>query len=148
MRTQSSFCLLSMLALLATLRVQADAPPQHYTVQAGTVRDNATQLTWQQATDNNKRTWSEAVAYCMQLQLSGTGWRLPTLKELLTVVDPARTTAPVIDSKAFPGMPADTFWSSNSFASDTNYAWTIDFRFGNSAKDHAKSAGAYVKCVR
>ena len=146
MRTHSGLWL--AVALLATTHAYADAPPQHYTAQAGTVRDNATQLTWQQATDTTKRTWSEAAAYCMQLQLAGTGWRLPTLKELLTVVDPARTTAPVIDSKVFPGTPADTFWSSNSFVVDANYAWTIDFRLGNSAKDHAKSAGAYVKCVR
>jgi hypothetical protein len=134
--------------LLAGLPSQADAPPQHYTAQAGTVRDNATQLTWQQATDATKRSWNDATMYCAQLQLSGTGWRVPTLKELLTLVDPARSTAPVIDSKLFPGTPADTFWSANSFVADANYAWTIDFRFGNSAKDHAKSTGAYVKCVR
>jgi hypothetical protein len=134
--------------LLATLGVRADAPPQHYTVQAGTVRDNSTKLTWQQASDATKRSWSDAAAYCTQLQLDGMGWRVPTLKELLTLVDPARTTAPVIDSKVFPGAPADTFWSANSYASDVNYAWTIDFRFGNSAKDHAKSASAYVRCVR
>lgn len=146
MRTRSGFWF--AISLLVAAHAQADAPPQHYTAQAGTVRDNATQLTWQQATDMTKRTWSEAATYCMQLQLAGTGWRLPTLKELLTVVDPASTTAPVIDSKAFPGTPADTYWSSNSWMGDVNYAWTIDFRLGNSAKDHAKSTGAYVKCVR
>ena len=140
--------LLLCILVLATQRAQADAPPQRYTVQAGTVRDNATQLTWQQTSDATKRSWSDAAAYCTQLQLSGTGWRVPTLKELLTLVDPARTTAPVIDSKVFPGAPADTFWSANSFASNVNFAWTIDFRHGNSAKDHAKSAGAYVRCVR
>ena len=145
---RSTFGLVLGILVVATLRVQADAPPQHYTVQAGTVRDNSTLLTWQQASDATKRSWSDAAAYCTQLQLAGTGWRVPTLKELLTLVDPARTTAPVIDSKVFPGAPADTFWSANSFASDVNYAWTVDFRHGNSAKDHAKSAGAYVRCVR
>ena len=137
-----------VVTMLATLRLQADAPPQHYTVRDGTVRDNNTELTWQQTSDAAQRSWSDAAAYCTQLKLAGGGWRLPTLKELLTIVDPARTTAPVIDSKVFPGTPADTFWSANSFAADTKYAWTIDFRYGNSAKDHAKSAGAYVRCVR
>ncbi|HKU39179.1 MAG TPA: DUF1566 domain-containing protein [Polyangiales bacterium] len=136
------------LATFATLRLHADAPPQHYTVYEGTVRDNSTELTWQQGSDSMRRTWSDAGVYCAQLQLVGGGWRLPTLNELLTIVDPARTTAPVIDSKAFPGTPADTFWSANGFTGDAKYAWTIDFRYGNSAKDHAKSAGAYVRCVR
>lgn len=134
--------------LLAPFRVEADAPPQHYTVKAGTVYDNSTRLTWQQETNPTKRSWSDATTYCAQLQLEGTGWRLPTLKELLTLVDPARTSPPVIDSKVFPGSSSDLYWSTTNFKMDTNFAWTVDFGMGNSARDHLKSAPASVRCVR
>lgn len=142
----ASLLLSSLLFGGAPLR--AEAPPQHYAVKDGTVRDTSTKLTRQQTIDPNKRSWGDGVRYCEELQLAGSGWRLPTLKELLTLVDPARTTWPVIDVIAFPDTPADLFWSASSFAMGASNAWTVDFHMGNSAKDHAKSTGAYARCVR
>jgi hypothetical protein len=136
------------LVLLHAQHAHADAPLRHYTVTAGTVRDNGTGLTWQQTPDPTPRSWSSADNYCKQLQLSGGGWRLPTLKELLTLVDPARTASPVIDPKAFPDAKAVIYWSSNDYVVDRTYSWTVDFGIGNSAKDHLKSATGNARCVR
>ena len=136
------------ISMCLALSVRADAPEHHYTVTTGTVRDNRTGLTWQQVSDPTPRSWSSAVNYCAQLQLSGGGWRLPTLKELLTLVDPSRSAQPVIDPKAFTDVRAETFWSVNTWVMDPTYAWTVDFRIGNSAKDHLKTATGFARCVR
>ena len=59
----------------------------------GTVSDNATGLMWQQDTardggNYDAMTWEEALAYCEALNLGGlTDWRLPTIKELRSLVD-------------------------------------------------------------
>ena len=140
--------LTTTLAVFCSSSLRADSPPQHYEVKNGTVRATSTKLTWQQTIDQTKRSWNDSSRYCQELQLAGTGWRLPTLKELLTLVDPARSTWPVIDIVAFPDTPADLFWSANSWVMDGSYGWTVDFHMGNSAKDHAKSVGGYTRCVR
>lgn len=145
---RSTLTLVLLALQTGVMSAHADAPPQHYTLGADTVRDNDTKLTWQRGGDAMQYTWVAAAAYCAQLPVAGGGWRLPSLKELLTVVDPARTTAPAIDLNAFPDAKGDIYWSSNSYVVDTTYAWTIDFRNGNSAKDHSKTAAAYVRCVR
>ena len=72
----------------------ANAPPNRYTVTnggtaTGTVYDTFTGLTWQQAVPTSTYTWSAAITYCSSntAGLPGTGWRLPKLKELQTIVD-------------------------------------------------------------
>jgi hypothetical protein len=78
--------------------------------------------------------------------LAGTGWRLPTLKELQTIVDYSQSN-PSIDSTAFPSTPADWFWSSSPVADDLAYAWAICFSGGGTDDDFITSTD-YVRCVR
>jgi hypothetical protein len=52
------------------------------------VIDQATGLEWQRRDDGKSRNWVQAHTYCRQLQLNGhTDWRLPTAKELHSIVD-------------------------------------------------------------
>ena len=54
----------------------------------GIVRDNVTGLEWQQVTAPGTYTWQQAIDYCNNLSLGGKDdWRLPTIKELSTLVD-------------------------------------------------------------
>ena len=56
-----------------------------------TVTDNVTGLIWQQEDDDVTKTWEEALAYCETLTLAGpTDWRLPDIKELMSIVDNTR----------------------------------------------------------
>ncbi len=53
-------------------------------------QDDKTGLVWQddQAVSQNEMTQEEAIAYCQKLKLDGfEDWRLPTLKEVYTIVD-------------------------------------------------------------
>ena len=72
-----------------------------YTTAGGTVYDTKTKLTWQQAISSSTYTWADAQTYCagVSMSLGGTGWRLPTLVELKTIV------------RQFAGQPIDRFGS-------------------------------------
>lgn len=58
----------------------------------GTITDNATGLTWAQADNGAGINWGEALAYCEALTLGGADdWRLPSIKELQSIVDYSRS---------------------------------------------------------
>jgi len=133
-----------VVALTASAR--ANAPAGRYTTASGTVYDTKTKLTWQQAVASVTYTWAGAKAYCAGLNLNGTGWRLPTIKELQTIVDDSQT-KPSIDTTAFPSTPADWFWSSSPLAGSSSYAWYVYFYLGYT--DYGDVFGAVnVRCVR
>ncbi len=133
---------LAMIALAA-------APPGRFVVNAaaGTVRDGTTNLTWQR-TVSGTYTWTQATTYCQGLNLGGfsTGWRLPTKKELETLVD-FRVVNPSIDVTAFPSTPLAAFWTSTPYAGSSGNAWFVNFNNGASYNDGA-SFTLSVRCVR
>ena len=143
-------------ALCATLPAQANAPPGHYTAGMGMVSDNKTTLTWQQAaptiggdSGNGEYTWSNAKSYCAALSLNGSGWRLPTVKELVSLVDVTKQ-SPCIDTSAngFPATPAAAFWSATPLASSPlSEAWGVAFTNGY-AYHEGVAAMNRVRCVR
>lgn len=58
----------------------------------GTVTDDATGLTWQQADSGKGFSWKDALAYAGSLVLGGkSDWRLPNAKELQSLVDYGRS---------------------------------------------------------
>lgn len=128
----------------------AAAPSGRYTIANDTVKDNKTGLTWQRAVPNWSYTWATAKSYCQGLNLGGysSGWRLPTKKELETLVD-RRTSNPSIDLAAFPNTPPNFFWSSTIFAGLPNRAWGVYFYRGTSWGDaDALPNASSVRCVR
>jgi len=129
----------------------AVAPPGQYAIGAGagagTVYDPRSRLTWQQAAPAATYSWADATAYCPTLDLDGKGWRLPTEKELFSLVDRSQGAAPYIDPTAFPGTPPDYFWSSTPAARWASYAWSVDFSSGETYDFDVSSAG-YLRCVR
>ena len=58
----------------------------------GTVTDRATGLTWAQADSGEGMNWQQALAYAESLTLAGhDDWRLPSAKELQSIVDYTRS---------------------------------------------------------
>jgi hypothetical protein len=111
--------------LLATaqLGAPADSPP-------GTVVDPATGLMWTRETIATDKTWSEAKAAAAAVTLGGfTDWRLPTRKELLTLVDDTRYN-PAINTDLFQ-CDSNRYWSSTVDAeSPSDCAWCVLFYHG------------------
>jgi hypothetical protein len=71
-------------------------------VSGGLVQDTLTSLVWQQQPSTTTMSLADAQTYCSS---AGSGFRLPTLKELLSIVDLTVTSGPPIDQTAFPNTP-------------------------------------------
>jgi hypothetical protein len=129
---------------------QAAAPAGHFVVMAGgIVVDTKTNLTWQQVTSATTYTWSNAGFYCSGNTpgLPGTGWRLPEIKELLSLVDDRASVAPTIDTAAFPGTQSAAYWSSTRVSTDVADSWVVYFDSG-AAEGNSLPTTNYVRCVR
>jgi hypothetical protein len=142
---------------------RASAPAGRYQLGSGTVYDVKTKLTWQQPIATTTYTWGTAStpgtaqSYCAALSTGGgTPWRVPTLRELLTLIDFASAATTLsdggpgakVDAVAFPGTPDDMpYWSSTLGSSTVTLAWCLDFSSGYTSAIAPSSPG-YVRCVR
>ena len=78
----------------------------------GTIADKATNLLWQQKDDGKPKVFKDAKKYCRKLNFAGrTDWRLPHLKELISVMDYHKF-RPAIDEAMFKEVKPDFYWSS------------------------------------
>jgi len=136
---------LGVAAALASPPSHADAPPSRYTLAAGTVVDTQTTLTWQRDDDGMLRTWSEASDYCATLPLDGGGWRLPAVKEMLSLVDTSRNN-PALDPTAFAAATNGTYWTGSAQVG-TGGKWTVYFPYGNLSWTTETDKNV-VRCVR
>ena len=125
----------------------AGAPPRRYTVSTDTVLDTKTALTWQRNVVATTYTWAGAATYCQNFNLGGMVWRLPTVKELQSLVDIRAVSPPAIDTVAFPNTPANYFWSSSPYAANTSFAWVVDFNGGDTTTNNVPPS-YQVRCVR
>lgn len=134
----------ALCSLLFSVSARADAPAGRYMAGNGTVVDTKTGLTWEQPTSTTDMVWPTANAYCIA---KGTGWRLPTIKELLSIVDFAKTTSPKIDS-IFTGTVSNTYWSSTPSAYSSDSAWAVNFLNGGINGGERAVVAIPVRCVR
>ena len=147
---------LAIIVVASPRSVDAAAPAGHYVVTPGsgtgngTVYDSKSKLTWQQTVSSTLYTLADAKTYCAGVgaSLGGTGWRVPTIKELLSIVDFSQTGAPMIDPNAFPSTPSELFWSSSPLAGSSSSAWYVDFNDGSSSAYDAVTDAYNVRCVR
>ena len=164
LRRSALFALTTMAAMAAVILRpfpgRTEAPAGRYTIPGdGTVYDTATTLTWQRAANMTGMTWAKAGPYCAGLtDPAGGGWRLPTVKELTTLLDYSRPGSPFIDPVAFPGVPAQSssgavnaFWSATSLVGMsvglTEGAWLVYFDSAITQPNPLNVGGA-VRCVR
>lgn len=95
-----------------------------------TIIDSKTNLVWMKEDDGIERNWEDAKKYCEknEAKLPGTGWRLPTIEELFSIIDFSRH-HPAIDP-VFTKTKSDYYWSSTPYANFSGYAWVVYFSFG------------------
>jgi len=124
----------------------------------GMVRDTLTELVWQQdgsgtrtgcsGAGNTTCAWVEAKAYCSGLSLASlSDWRLPTIKELDSIVDLTVAGPGSISQAAFPNTPANWFWTSSPYAGSSDFAWFVYFGYGSSYSI-VVGDDLLVRCVR
>jgi hypothetical protein len=135
---------------LVVVDAHASAPTGRYTVNGGTVLDKQTKLVWQRTPSTTTYSLANAKTACAAAgaTLGGNGWRVPTIKELQTLIDYSQPyTTALIDGTAFPSTGQDNFWSSTPLSGSTSMAWYVSFLYGNAASDVVTTA-FYVRCVR
>ena len=151
------------LALTLSFAARGDAPADQYltfTPVSPTISDHYTGLVWTRApvqTNVSRVQYANAEAACSTLSIEGRRWRMPTVRELLTIVDelPHLEYDPVahnnlpraIDANAFPATPSGRFMAmSPDYA---NNLWFVDFSNGNAGRQTAMNDGLpyAVHCV-
>jgi hypothetical protein len=135
---------------------KADAPKTQYGYFGPydvVIMDQHTGLTWQRGF-GQVADFEGAASYCQGLSLPG-GWRAPSYKELLTLVDEnphmsfftGTPLAAAIDEHAFPETPTDQhYWTSSVAVGGGRY--TVAFSDGTVQIESPEVPSYYVRCVQ
>jgi hypothetical protein len=108
----------------------------------GTVTDNLTGLIWLKNADYlaATKTWADALIACNTLADDGTeltdrssagDWRLPNIRELLSLVDYSRYNPALPSGHPFSDVQLGVYWSSTTEAIDMNQAWSVNLNVGS-----------------
>jgi len=100
-----------LVAAIGIKTVKGSEPPGRLVVNGdGTVTDTVTKLLWQQVATTQSNSTTPAAgcaALVVGAHVAGT-WRVPTVKELVSIVDYESATAPTWDTAAFSGYSSFT----------------------------------------
>ncbi|MCK5810631.1 MAG: DUF1566 domain-containing protein [Cocleimonas sp.] len=143
-----------------------------------TITDCKTNLMWKKYSEGQRDitcgkgmvrqyTWETAVNRFKQSSFAGyNDWRLPTVKELRSLVSCQQTVAsplteerhatslmnekctqPTINKNVFPNTSPTRYWTSSTFFNKEDYAWALHFDSGND-EESLKHYNASVRLVR
>jgi hypothetical protein len=123
--------------------------PGRYSVSNGIVTDTLTGLQWQQNASATAMNWGDAATYCANQTTGGlSGWRVPNIGELGTLVDYTINAAPHVNTNAFLSAPVANLWSITSDLGNTGNSWSIFLAdYGYSASETIASLNR-IRCVR
>jgi formylglycine-generating enzyme required for sulfatase activity len=102
-----------------------------------TVTDNLTGLEWIKAPhalpgNSSSKSWNSAIDFCNSLVYAGkSDWRLPSRKELMSLIDYGRYSPALPAGNPFVGVQNGYYWSGTSYANQTNYAWPVSMSEGS-----------------
>jgi aryl carrier-like protein len=134
----------------------------------GTVTDKITGLMWKQCSEGlslsgsncvNEEgkednptlySWKQAIELTNTFEFAGkSDWRLPNIKELMSLVARNRRSGSSINSTRFPNTPTDAYWSSSPSARHSQSSWKVTFNGGyHIYSPRHRDSKAYVRLVR
>ncbi|MEO8341372.1 MAG: DUF1566 domain-containing protein [Nitrospirota bacterium] len=128
-------------ASAGTPGVSADPPAgQRFvilpTFENDAVLDKKTGLVWEKSPDTTSVRWTVARRMCMEKSVGGQkGWRLPSLEELASLVDPSVSPPSLALSSGHPflAIRSAVYWSSTRPGEDPNGSWGVHFGLGGGA---------------
>ena len=113
------------------------------------VQDPRTNLMWEDTPHvrEAKIRQPRANIYCGELKLGGfEDWRLPTIHELLTIIDYTRISPAIL--REFSYTEDESFyWTKTHVADEDDAFWGVNFKRGYSSKA-SEYYDRYVRCVR
>jgi len=143
------------------------APSPRFSTANGRVVDNLTGLIWLQnanctetingvAKGSGSLTWLHALNLSNSLAAGKCGltdgssasqWRLPTRKELQTIIDASKSNPAVPAGHPFSNIQISSYWSSTTYAGSTTFAWFTYLGDGSVDSDY-KTSTRYVWPVK
>jgi hypothetical protein len=113
------------------------------------VRDDETGLVWEKTLETKEVSWTDARAACADKDVGGRkGWRLPSISELASLVDPSMTTGNTLPlGHPFTNVQLDVYWSATTVAGTPNSAWLVFFDTGK-VLNGFKTITFHAWCVR
>lgn len=115
------------------------AEPARYELLAGghEVKDHRTGLVWRRCAEGQRWDGTHCAGEALLMPhlvaiahaASQPGWRLPTMPELYSLVEPERRD-PALDAAVFPDTPLHWFWTSTVTTSRLTHAWLVHFGVG------------------
>lgn len=125
-----------------------------------TITDNMTGLIWTKNANalgpkacgsGTDKTWQEALDYVACLNTNSycgySDWRLPDIKELYSLIDRLKYEPALPTGHPFTGVQPYWYWSSSTYAVNTDYAWIVYMSYGSMDVGY-KSDSNYVWPVR
>lgn len=113
------------------------------------VLDRETGLVWEKSSRLPGRSWNEIKFDCLDKNVGGrTGWRLPAIAELLSLVDrTVQPPGPTLPSDHPFNVPPAIYWSATTHADVPTSAWVVDLSTGAIGVD-SKTLSRRGWCVR
>ncbi len=128
----------------------------------GTITDTVTGLSWKKCMEGvtgnlcdtgaaASFTWRAALQRPGVVNGGGgfagyTDWRLPNIKELTSIVE-EKCSGPAINLTRFPNTLSSDVWSGSPYADYSDYAWYVNFNYGNSF-NYNRNSDFQVRLVR
>lgn len=120
----------------------------------GTITDSLTGLVWlKNANCFGTQTWSNSLTSANNLASGACGlsdgstagaWRLPNRKELFSLINRQQSSSSTwLTGLGFSSVLSKAYWTSSSYANNTNYAWSIRMYDGGVYSD-SKSNSYYL----
>jgi len=117
------------------------------------VLDKETGLVWERVPETSYlTTWQDAISRCIYKPVGGRkGWRLATIEELSSLVDPGvASPGPTLPVGHPFGIGSFAYWSSTTVAGQDGspYAWVVSFNNGTPQTQGKAGISALNWCVR
>lgn len=155
-----SLTILAIVALVFAQMVVAK-PPSWDTVNSGKQRfkllqqfgnaavlDQETGLVWEQSPNTSTQTWQNAHLHCNTSTVGDRkGWRLPTVQELASLVDPTQVDPALPPHHPFSNIQLSLYYWTATSVNNSSKAWIVDFADGVMG-DVDKVNDHFVWCVR
>jgi hypothetical protein len=112
------------------------------------VRDNETGLVWEKSlTGGNGIQWAAASYLCINKNVGGRkAWRLPSIAELLSLIDPNQNNPSLPAGHPFSGLQS-IYWSATTIQDLPTFVWGVYITNGLTTTID-KTSGVSAWCVR
>lgn len=151
MKNKAIACALLALSALGTAHAKG---PYNISADGKEVTDPSTNLVWRRCPEGMTASKSGCSGSALGIDHAGAvkraqsqakgGWRLPNSQELLSIADESKFKM-AIDTTAFPGTPAEHFWTTDPYGTD--YFYAVNF-YNGFRYDRYHTAQHHVRLVR